>query len=51
VKLFHFSLGGNARNWYNYLPPKSITSKDSCVHLFYGKYFPNSKIHAMKIDI
>jgi hypothetical protein len=51
VKLFPFSLGGDARNWYNALPPRSITSKDSCVQLFYGKYFPHSKIHAMKIDI
>jgi hypothetical protein len=51
VKLFPFSLGGDARNWYNALPPKSIISKDSCVQLFYGKYFPHSKVHAMKIDI
>jgi hypothetical protein len=51
VKLFPFSFGGDARNWYSALPPRSITSKGSCVQLFYGKYFPHSKIHAMKIDI
>jgi hypothetical protein len=51
VKLFAFSLEGDARNRYNALPPKSIISKDSCVQLFYGNYFPHSKIHAMKVDI
>jgi hypothetical protein len=51
LKLFPFSLGGDARNWYNSLPPKTITSKDACVHLFYRKYFTNDKIHAIKIDI
>jgi hypothetical protein len=28
AKLFPFSLGGDARSWWNALPPKSITSKD-----------------------
>jgi hypothetical protein len=44
-------LGGDTRNWHNSLPPKSITSKDACVHLFYSKYFHADKIHAMKIDM
>jgi hypothetical protein len=28
LKLFPFSLGGAARDWYNSLAPRSITSKD-----------------------
>jgi len=28
LKLFPFSLGGDAKDWYNSLPPKSISSKD-----------------------
>jgi hypothetical protein len=51
LKLFPFSLGGEARNWYNSLPPKYVTSKDACLHLFYNKYFPADKMHAMKIDV
>jgi hypothetical protein len=51
LKLFPFSLGGEAKTWYNSLLPKSITSKDACVHLFYNKYFPADKVHAMKTDI
>jgi hypothetical protein len=39
VKLFPFSLGGDARNWYNALPPKSIISKYSCVQLFMVSIF------------
>jgi hypothetical protein len=51
VKLFPFSLGGDANKWCNAFPPKSITTKYSCIQLFYGKYFPLSKIHAIKVDI
>jgi hypothetical protein len=40
VKLFPFSLKGDARNWYNALPPKSITSKDSCIQYFMVSIFP-----------
>jgi hypothetical protein len=43
LKLFPFSLGGEEEDWYNYLAPKSITSKKACIYLFCNKYFPASK--------
>jgi hypothetical protein len=51
LKLFPFSLGADAKTWYHSLPSKYITSKDSCIRLFYDKFFPIATIHAMKIDI
>jgi hypothetical protein len=51
LKLFPFSLGGKAKAWYNSLAPKSITSKEACIYLFYNRYFPSSKIHAMIAEI
>jgi hypothetical protein len=50
LKLFPFSLGGDAKTWYHFLPSKSITSKDSCAHLFYNNYITADKMHAMEID-
>ena len=51
LKLFPFSLGGEAKTWYNSLAPKSITSKEACLYSFFHKYLSDSKIHAMKIEI
>ena len=51
LKLFPFSLGGEAKTWYNSFLPKSITSRESCVQLFYNRYFPAEEVHAMKINI
>jgi hypothetical protein len=51
LKLFPFSLGGEAKAWYNSLAPKSITSKEACIYLICNKYFPASKIHAMVEEI
>jgi hypothetical protein len=51
LKLFPFSLGGEAKTWYNSLAPKSIISKESCLRSFFHKYLPDSRIHAMKIEI
>ena len=31
LKLFPFTLGGNAKIWYNHLEPGSITSKEECL--------------------
>ena len=31
LKFFPFSLGGVAKAWFNYLAPKSITSKEACI--------------------
>jgi hypothetical protein len=51
LKLCTFSLGGEAKAWYNSLAPKSITSKEACICLFCNYYFPISKIHAMVEEI
>jgi hypothetical protein len=51
LKLFPFSLGGEARDWFNSLEPKSITSKEACIYSFCNKYFPDSKIHALVEEI
>ena len=51
LKLFPFSLGGEAKTWYNSLAPKSITSKESCLRSFFHKYLFDSRIHSMKIEI
>jgi hypothetical protein len=51
LKLFPFSLGGDAKAWYNSLAPRSITSKDECLLLFYEKYFPANKIFAKIVEI
>ena len=40
LKLFPFTLRGNAKIWYNRLEPGSITSKEECLQVFYNKYFP-----------
>jgi hypothetical protein len=44
-------LGGEAKAWFNYLAPKSITSKEACIYSFCNKYFPASKIHALVEEI
>jgi hypothetical protein len=49
--LFPFSLGRKAKAWYNYLAPQFITSEEACIYLFYNKYFPPSKLHAMVAKI
>ena len=37
LKLFPFSLGGEAKTWFHSLAPKSITSKEACFYLFFNK--------------
>jgi hypothetical protein len=51
LKLFPFSLGGEAKDWYNSLAPKYITSKEACIYLFCNKYFHASKIHTTVEEI
>ena len=51
LKLFPFTLGGNAKIWYNRLEPGCITSKEECLQVFYNKYFPADKIHGLTIEI
>jgi hypothetical protein len=51
LKLFPFCLGGDAKKWYNFLNPNSISSKDEYRITFYTKYFPADKALAMIADI
>jgi hypothetical protein len=51
LEIISFLSGMKRKAWYNSLAPKSITSKEACTYLFYNKYFPASKIHAMIAEI
>src|SRR4051812_21184959 len=46
AKIFPFSLKGEARDWFNRLPPGSIDSLDCLIASFFHKYFPPSARHA-----
>ena len=46
TKIFPFSLKGEARAWFNRLPPGSIDSPDCLIASFFHKYFPPSARHA-----
>src|SRR3954464_8142703 len=46
TKIFPFSLKGEARAWFNRLPPGSIDSHDCLIASFFQKYFPPSARHA-----
>src|SRR3954471_6590465 len=46
TKIFPFSLKGEARAWFNRLPPGSIDSPDCLIASFFEKYFPPSARHA-----
>ena len=45
AKIFPFSLKGEARAWFNRVPPGSIDSPDCLIASFFHKYFPHSAIH------
>ena len=51
LKLFPFSLGEDARVWFNRLAPACITSKEECMRLFFNKYFPAERVHALTVEI
>ena len=42
AKIFPFSLKGEAKAWFNNLPPGSIDSLDCLISTFLQKYFPPS---------
>jgi hypothetical protein len=46
TKIFPFSLKGEARTWFNRLPPDSTDSPDCLIAYFFQKYFPPSARHA-----
>ncbi|KAK1631779.1 hypothetical protein QYE76_006094 [Lolium multiflorum] len=45
AKIFPFSLKGDAKTWYNNLPPGSIKSPTDLRDVFFRKYFPASAQH------
>src|SRR3954465_13206473 len=45
TKIFPFSLKGEARAWFNRLPPGSIDRPDCLIASFFQKYFPPSARH------
>jgi hypothetical protein len=51
LKLFPFSLEGTTRDWYNFLAPRSITSKDECYIVFFCKFFRVDKSLAMMAEV
>jgi hypothetical protein len=46
AKIFHFSLKGAAKTWFNNLSPGSLDSPIALVNAFFQKYFPASAQHA-----
>ena len=46
TKIFPFSLKGEAKAWFNSLPPGSIDSPNCLIATFFQKYFPPSARHA-----
>ena len=46
TKIFPFSLKGEAKAWFNRLPPGSIDSPDFLIAYIFQKYFPPSARHA-----
>jgi hypothetical protein len=51
LKLFPFSLRGRAKDWLLSLPRNSFDSWDKCKDAFIGKYYPPTKIIALRSDI
>ena len=43
LKLFPFSLKGDAKTWYNTLPPGCVRSPEDIIYYFSEKYFPAHK--------
>jgi hypothetical protein len=51
LKLFPFSLRGRSKDWLLSLSRNSIDSWVKCKDAFIGKYYPPSKIIALRSDI
>src|ERR1041385_5201087 len=51
LKLFPFSLRGDAKIWFQSLPRNSIVSWDKCKDTFIGKYYPPAKIIQLRSNI
>src|SRR3954464_7596881 len=51
LKLFPFSLRGDAKIWFQSLPKNIIDSWDKCKDAFIGKYYPPAKIIQLRSNI
>ncbi|WCJ18594.1 hypothetical protein M5689_000931 [Euphorbia peplus] len=51
MKLFRFSLRGEASEWLHYLAPDSLTDWETTMSAFLSKYFPPQKTAQFKSDI
>src|SRR3954469_8255016 len=51
LKLFPFSLRGDAKIWFQSLPRNSIDCWDKCKDAFIGKYYPPAKIIQLRSNI
>ena len=46
LKMFPFSLNGDAKTWFNSLDPSCVCSPQGMIYYFYAKYFPAHKKQA-----
>ena len=51
LKLFPFSLKGDAKTWFNSLDPSCVRSPHDMMYYFYAKYFPAHKKQAALREI
>src|SRR3954464_7036361 len=51
LKIFPFSLRGEAKIWFQSLPRNGIDSWDKCTYAFIGKYYPPAKIIQLRSNI
>ena len=51
LKLFPFSLKGDAKLWFNSLAPGCVRSPHDMIYYFYAKYFPAHKKQAALREI
>ena len=51
LKLFHFSLKGDAKTWFNSLDPGCVRSPQDMIYYFSAKYFPAHKKQAALREI
>ena len=51
LKLFPFSLKGDAKTWFNALAPGCVRSPQDMIYYFFAKYFPAHKKHVALREI
>ena len=50
IKLFPFSLKGDAKLWFNSLAPGCVRTPHDMIYYFSEKYFPAHKKHFVQIE-